>query len=188
MLLALSAALRRFNPSLTLLAISLGFLGIAAYLAFNTAFSILSLSEQYAAANCKSQRAALLAAGQAMLALNRFSNSGAHPGSGGYLSLFLIAASGLIFSGTLLQRNEFSKPTAYIGILANALDLMYCIAFPFVPGFGSERLAVFFIPAAGFFFVVWHFMVGWKLLRQSTWKQNSLPGVEPGRQRDIPIE
>jgi Domain of unknown function (DUF4386) len=165
MMLAVFAALRRSNPSLTLLAISLGFLGIAVYLASNTAFSMLSLSEQYAAANRESQRAALLAAGQALLALNRFSSSGGHPGSGGYLSLFLIAASGLIFSWALLQRDGFSKPTAYCGILANALDLMYCIAFPFVPGFGSEQLAIFFIPAAGFFFVVWHFMLGWTLLR-----------------------
>lgn len=182
MLLALFAVLRQVNPSLTLLATSLGFFGIVVYMASNTAFSMLSLSNQYTAANGESQRAALLAAGQAMLALSRFSSSGAQPGSGGYVSLFLIAATGLIFSVMLLQRKTFSKSTAYCGILANALDLTYCIAFPFVPGSASERLAVFFIPAAGFFFAVWHFMVGWKLLQQSNAKQNVLASVEPGRQ------
>jgi hypothetical protein len=48
MFLALYAALRRANKSYMAIAMTLGFVGIAVYFASNTAFSMLSLSDQYA--------------------------------------------------------------------------------------------------------------------------------------------
>ena len=50
MFLALYVALRRANGSYMAIATILGFVGIAVYFASNTAFSMLSLSDQYAAA------------------------------------------------------------------------------------------------------------------------------------------
>lgn len=166
MLLALFAALRRAYLGFLVIAAALGFLGIATYFSSNTALSMLSLSNQFAASNNDAQRTMLLAAGQSMLALNRFSSAGANPGSGGYLSLLLIAAAGLIFSTVLLRSNIFKKPAAYVGILANVLDLLYCIAFLFSPRAAGEQLAILFIPAAGLFFMIWHIMLGWGLLQQ----------------------
>jgi hypothetical protein len=163
MFLALYAVLRRVNKSYIAIATALGFLGIAVYLASNTAFSMLSLSEQYAAATTDAQRTTLLAAGRALLAINRFSSPGAQPGAGGYMSLLLIAAAGMMTSVLMLRSAVFSRVTAYAGILASALDLAYCIAFAFVPGVDSELLAVCFIPAAGLLWVIWHIMVGWRL-------------------------
>jgi hypothetical protein len=173
--LALYAVLRRVNKSRMAIAATFGFLGIAVYFASNTAFSLLSLSDQYATATTEAQRTLLLAAGQAMLALNRFSSPGAHPGSGGYLSLLLIATAGMMYSTVMLRSNVFRKATAYIGILANALDLAYCIAFAFAPTAVGELLAVLFIPAAGFLFMLWHIMVGWRLFQLGRCEGTILP-------------
>jgi len=163
MFLALYAVLRRTNKSYMVIAVALGLVGIAVYFASNTAFSMLSLSDQYAVSTTDEQRTMLLSAGEALLAINRFTSPGAHPGSGGYLSLFLIASAGMITSIVMLRSNVFNRTTAYVGILASTFDLAYCIAFIFVPSVDSELLAVIFIPIAGLFLMIWHIMAGWKL-------------------------
>jgi hypothetical protein len=163
--LALFVALRRANRSAVTVATGLGLVGIVVYFASNTAFSMLSLSEQYAAATSDAQRTVLLSAGQALLAINRFTNPGAHPGSGGYLSLLLIAVANLVISVVMLRSDLFNRATAYVGILAGAFDLAYCIAYAFVPAVDSHLLAVSFIPAAGLFLMVWHILVGLGLLK-----------------------
>jgi len=169
MLLALYAVLKRANKSYMAIATVLGFLGIAVYFASNTAFSLLSLSDQYAAAATDAHRAMLLAAGEAMLVINRFSDPGSHPGTGGYISLLLIAVAGMITSVVMLRSNVFKRAAAYVGILASAFDLAYCIAFVFLPTVDSELLAILFIPAAGLFLMIWHIMVGWRLCQ--LWKE-----------------
>ena len=174
MFLALYALLRRVNPGQAAVAAVLGLLGIAAYFAANTAFSLLALSDRYAAATAADQQAALLSAGQALLALNRFSLAGAHPGSGGFLSLLLIAAAGMIFSLLMLRGKVFGRAAAVVGIVVSALDLAYCLGFVFLPAVG-EVLAVACIPAAGFFYLVWHVMVGWKLLRLGRVAEKPVP-------------
>ncbi len=163
MFLALYAVLKRANKSYMAIATTLGFLGIAVYFASNTAFSMLSLSDQYAAATTEAQRTMLLSAGEAMLVINRFSDPGAHPGTGGYISLLLIAVAGMITSFVMLRSDLFNRATTYVGILASAFDLAYCIAFIFLPTVDSELLAIIFIPAAGLFLMIWHIMVGWRL-------------------------
>ena len=163
MFLALYAVLKRANKSCMAIATALGFLGIAVYFASNTAFSMLSLSDQYAAATTEAKRNMLLAAGQTMLAISRFSDPGSHPGTGGYMSLLLIAVAGMITSVVMIRSKVFNRATAYVGILASAFDLAYCIAFAFVPTVDSELLAVIFIPAAGLFLMIWHIMVGRRL-------------------------
>jgi hypothetical protein len=164
MLLSLYLALPHVPSRTTLVALVLGFLGVAVYLSSNTAFSILSLSNQYAVSTSETQRALLLPAATALLALNRFSSPGAFPGSGGYVSMFLIAIAGLIFSATLLKNPQFGRWTAFTGIIANSLDLMYCLAFPLSPHAVHEKLAILFIPAAGLFLMAWHILVGMRLL------------------------
>ena len=168
MFLALYAVLKRTNKSCMAIATTLALLGIAVYFASNTAFSMLSLSDQYAAATTEAQRAILLAAGEAMLVINRFTDLGSNPGTGGYISLLLIAAAGMITSFVMLRSEVFNRATAYVGILANGLDLAYCIAFVALPTVNSELLALIFIPAAGLFLMIWHIMVGWRLYQ--LWK------------------
>ncbi|HSM24109.1 MAG TPA: hypothetical protein VK856_04540 [Anaerolineaceae bacterium] len=164
MLLSLYLALNPVQIRTTLIALVLGLLGVAVYLSSNTAISILSLSNQYAISSSETQREILLPAATALLSLNRFSSPGAFPGSGGYVSMFLIAIAGLIFSVTLLKNSHFGRWSAFMGIIANSLDLMYCLVFPFSPITVHEKLALFFIPAAGFFLMVWHILVGLRLI------------------------
>jgi hypothetical protein len=165
MFLALYAVLRRANRSYVAIATALGFLGIGVYFASNTAFSMLSLSDQYAVATTEAQRTTLLGAGEAMLALNRFAGPGSHPGTGGYVSLLLVALAGMITSVVMLRSDLFNRATAYVGILASGLDLAYCIAYAFLPTVDSAVLALLFMPAAGLLLMVWHIMVGWRLYR-----------------------
>ena len=66
--LALYVVLRRVNESLMTIALALGFLEAVAFIVARPALDMLYLSNQYAAATTDAQRAALLAAGEAMLA------------------------------------------------------------------------------------------------------------------------
>ena len=113
MLLALYVALRRVSESFMAIATTLGFFGIAAYFASNTAFNMLSLSDQYAAATTDAQRAMFLSAGQAMLAI--------YQGTAFHVNYILGAVAPLIISVVMLRSGIFSKVTAYMGILANVV-------------------------------------------------------------------
>ena len=163
--LSLYATLNRVNKGYLAVAATFALIGVGVYFASNTALSMLALSDQYAGATTEAHRTQLLSAGEALLVLNRFCGPGAHPGSGGYLSLLLIALAGMITSIIMLRSDLFSRGTAVVGILASGFDLGYCIAYLFVPGVDSVLLVVIFIPAAGLFLMIWHLMVGWRLFR-----------------------
>ena len=64
--LALYVPLRRASESAIVLAAALGSIAIAVYFASNPAVEMLALSESYAAATTDAQRAAFLAAGEAI--------------------------------------------------------------------------------------------------------------------------
>jgi hypothetical protein len=165
MILTLYVAFRRVNKGCMAIAATSGIVGITVYFASNAAFSMLSLSDQYAGATTESQRNVLLSAGEALLAASRFSSPGAHPGTGGYISLLLIAISGMIYSLAMFRSGAFKRTTAIVGMLANGLDLAYCVSFVFLPMVETGILAVIFIPAAGLLFMIWHIMVGWRLYK-----------------------
>ncbi|HYG58219.1 MAG TPA: DUF4386 family protein [Symbiobacteriaceae bacterium] len=116
--LALYLVLRKANQGLMAIATILALLGIGIFLATNNPFSMLSLSNQYAAAATDVERSMLLAAGQALLA-----NTSQRAIGGFNMGLFLVSIAGLIASSVMLLSNAFQKATAYIGILANALSL-----------------------------------------------------------------
>jgi hypothetical protein len=161
MFLALYFALRRYNKSYMSLAVAFGFMGLAVYFASNTALSVLSLSDQYAAATSDAQRSMLLAAGQAIMALNP--PGVIYPGAGNYLSFLLVAVAGLIISLVMLQSAIFGKATAYVGLLASAFDLACCIAIAFQPV--KSPVCVLLIAAAGLLLMVWHILIGLRLIR-----------------------
>jgi hypothetical protein len=112
--LALYIALRRASESFMAIATVLGLISIVLYIASREAtFTMLSLSNQYAAATTDDQRAMFLAAGQAMLAI--------YNGAAFHVSYVLGAAALLIISVVMLRSDVFSKATAYLGIVANVL-------------------------------------------------------------------
>jgi hypothetical protein len=153
----LSAALRRLNRGAVTLALLLAAIAVAVYFASNQAFAMLSLSDQYAAAATDAQRNMLLAAGQALLAIQ---NSNASYGNGIYISYLLINLAGLILAVVMLRSRAFGKLAAWCGILANVFGLGYYITFSF-------SLAVSAIPIsiAAVFLLIWYILTGLKLLR-----------------------
>jgi len=148
MFLALYIVLRRVSQSLMAIAMALVFVGIAAYFPSNTAFSMLSLSDQYATATTDVQRSMLLAAGQATLASLQSSTF--------YVSYILMSAAALIISAVMLRSgNIFSKVTAYVGILASVLGLGL-----FVPTIGLLLSLISLIPT-----VMWYILIARSLFR-----------------------
>ena len=165
MMLSLYLALQHSQSKIPLIAIVISLLGVATYLSSNTALSLLSLSDQYLVSSSELQRSFLLSATTALLALNRFSSPGAYPGSGGYVSLFLIAVAGILFSISIIKTRLFNCWIAYTGMIASILDLIYCLVWLFTPTSVHEKLATACLPAAGFFLMIWHLLIGFQLLR-----------------------
>ncbi len=154
--LGLYAALRRANRSYMTLARMLGFVGIAVYFASNQAFALLSLSDQYAAATTDAQRSMILAAGQALLTMNDFSQGG----GGINLSFYLVTLAGLIIAVIMLRSSIFGKATAYVGIVANVFGLGVVLTLAFAP-------SMTFIPlsASAPFLLIWYILIGLRLLQ-----------------------
>ena len=111
--LALFIALRRVNQSVMAIATVLGLIAIAIIFSARPTFDMLYLSDQFAATTTQAQRALLLAAGEAKLALIYGTAQQTHYVLGS-LALLLISI-------IMLRSNRFSKTTAYMGIIANLL-------------------------------------------------------------------
>jgi len=167
MFLALLIALRRVNRSGMGIAAGLGLIGIVIYFASNQALPLLSLCNQYTTATTATQRATLLADGQALLALNQFSSPGR------YLSLLCIAVAGLLTSIVMLRSDVFKRATAYVGLLAAGLDLAYCLTIVVLPAVDRELLGMCFIPAAGLCLMMWHILMGQRLYRQGRFAEKT---------------
>lgn len=114
--LALYGALKHEAESAMLVALVLGLVGIAAYFSSNTAFEMLTLSNQYAAATSASQQNALMGAGHAELARYR--------GTVFDVYYVLNAAALLIMAGVMLRSQVFSKTTAWFGLIAGVLMII----------------------------------------------------------------
>ncbi len=106
--LALYVVLRKANEGCMAIAMTLALLGIGIFLATNNPFSMLSLSDQYAAATTDAQRSMFLAAGQALLA-----NTNQRAVGGFNMGLFLVSVAGVIVSLVMFRSNSFSRLTAY---------------------------------------------------------------------------
>jgi hypothetical protein len=112
--LALFVALRQASQSLTAIFMVLSIIGGIAFITARPALEMLSLSNQYAAATTDVQRAAFLAAGNAMVAI--------FDGTTFQVSYLLGSITGLIISTVMLRSNIFSKTTAYVRIASSVLD------------------------------------------------------------------
>lgn len=161
MFLALYVALKQSNRSCMTIATAFSLTGIAVYFASNTSFSMLSLSNQYAAATTETQKSVVLAAGQTMLAVNQ--------GMGVYMSFLLLAAASLLVSVVMLRSQLFGNITAYIGVLASVFDLIYCVTFAFMP-----ELDALLLSAAGLCLMFWHILVGRKLYKLNTYNKRGV--------------
>jgi hypothetical protein len=140
------------------------------YFVSNSAFSMLSLSNQYASATTDTQKTTLLAAGREVLAIG-YNPVAVYQSAGFYLSLLLVALAGLILSVVMLQSRIFSKATAYIGIAASLFDLTYIVGIALVPETQVYILGISCIASAGLLLMIWHLLIGLKLYKLSNTSQ-----------------
>jgi hypothetical protein len=162
MSLALYIVLKRSNKTWSLIAITFIFVGMTVYLATNTAFSMLSLSHQYAAATTEAEKFVVLSAGRAMIAISE--------GTGGqYSGMPLAWFAGAILSIIMLGSKAFNKATAWVGILGLGLLLA---SMPFAgytttgtpSAIVSAIIAVTYI-GGGLLSLAWYILVGLRLLK-----------------------
>lgn len=165
MILALYGALRRRDSAWAAVAVPLVMVGVAVYLATNTAFSMLTLSNQYAAATNDAEKASILAAGQTLIAISQ--------GTGGqYLGMPLAWLGGLIVSLVMLRSDDFSRLTAWVGILGLGL-LLASVPFAGYTTAGEPTAAVSAIVAVtyvggGLLSLAWYILIGLRLLKLRT--------------------
>jgi hypothetical protein len=153
---ALFGALRQVNQPYAALALIMFIIGVAVFYATNRAFSMLELSNQYAAAATDRQRMAVEAAGQALLATGR-----SHaPGT--FLAFFFLEISGMGMSWVMLRSRVFSRVNAYAGLIGFGLLLAYEISASFIPAVQS---ALVLTMLGGLAVMVWYLLIARQLFR-----------------------
>ncbi len=160
--LALLATLWKAGKSMMAVATASAFIGIATYLTTNIAFSMLSLSHEYAAATTEAQKSLILAAGQTLIATSE--STGTYAGS-------FVWIAALIISLVMLRSNMFGKMTAYVGIVGFALLLIgvpfssYTSVSPEGPGPMVMVIIAIQYAGGGILSMIWYFLVGRRLLQ-----------------------
>jgi hypothetical protein len=145
--LAFYAALRRVDHSLTALFLALSIVGSACFIMARPALEMLLLSGEYTVATSDAQRAALLAAGEGMVATFH--------GTAFQVSYILGAVTGFVLSAVMLKSAVFSKTAAYLRLASSVLD--FGIFIPVVGLFISLFSVVFLL--------VFNILIGRRLLQ-----------------------
>jgi hypothetical protein len=151
-ILALYLILHRKSESVMLVAAAFFFIGIIDFFATNTSFSMLTLSQHYAAATTDAERTILLAAGQTMLTLfneNAF-----------LVSYVIVSASWLMISLIMLNSGIFSRTTAWAGILAGGTGIVAVILEHVSANQAVLAVSIAFYFAAIVFLLVWVILTG----------------------------
>jgi hypothetical protein len=146
--LAVYFVLRKAAESAMLIALIFGIVGVAAYFASNTAFEMLSLSNQYAVATTEPQKTMFLTAGQVMLET--------YKGTAFDIYYVLNTIVLFIFSPVMLRSKLFSNIAAYLGFLAGLLMIV-----PSTAG----TLGLYFSLASLIPWAIWLVLVGQRLLQ-----------------------
>jgi hypothetical protein len=138
------------RPYATLAAL-IAMLGVAVFYATNRAFAMWDLSSRYAAATTDAQRAAIEAAGLAMLAVGKSHSPGT------FLGFFLLEAAGVMMAAVMLRSGIFGRAAAVAGLLGFGLLALFEVTSSFVLGLGSLTmiLAVF----GGLSAMVWYVLI-----------------------------
>lgn len=110
--LAVFTVLRRIYPTPVTIGLLLGAVGMAAYMASNTSFEMLSLANAYATADAPGQ-IALLGAGEAMLAV--------FEGTAFDIYYVLSAVALFLFAGSMIRSQLFSLAAGVWGLAAAVL-------------------------------------------------------------------
>jgi len=156
---ALYVALRRFSPIYAALATVFTLIAVSGTFANESTFSLFHLGEKYMIAT-EAQRAQLVAAGEAVIASDMWNSTAAYMGG------ILLQGSGVMISVIMLRSKDFSKVTAYAGLLGNGLDLIQHLIHHFAPTIATS-ISMFM----GLFYFVWFPMLAWDFFKLSRSKE-----------------
>jgi hypothetical protein len=123
-------------------------------LANESAFSMIHLGDLHAAASSAAQQEQLLAAGEAVIAANMWNSTA------GFLAGIFMQGSFVFISFVMLRGQDFSKGTAYTGILSNGLDFIHVFVALFAPALAATLLSI-----GGVFYLFWFVLLGRDLIR-----------------------
>ena len=150
-------ALRQSGPAAGL-AVMLGVIGAAVFVANNPALPMLGLAGDYASAD-PARRILVSAAGEAILA------RGAH-GSAGVLPGFLLATvANIVLSAGMLRSKLFGRPTGVLGLAGNLLLAAYLVLVTFLPQVRAAAMA--FAAPGGLLAIAWTILTAIGLIRLS---------------------
>jgi hypothetical protein len=144
---ALYAALRRESPVFTALATLFTIMAVTEVFATESTFSLHHLGNQFITAS-EAQRAQLIAAAEAVIASDMWNSSGAYMGG------ILLQGSGMMVSLIMLRSKDFSKVTAYAGLIGNGIDLIQHILHPLAPSIVAPAKMLM-----GVFYLTWYPML-----------------------------
>lgn len=160
LLLGLYAALRGMNRTAAGLALAGGWLGVAVAFASNRSLAMLRLSRHYAAAVGTVERDALLATGEALLAVDNPATVQA--GSGETAALLLITLSAIMMAVLMRHHPAFGRRTAWLGIAAEGIQMGTFAALTLAP---SPALLALPPSLAAPLRLVWYLLVGRRLIQ-----------------------
>jgi hypothetical protein len=115
---------------------------------------MVNLSDRYAAASSAAQQEQLLAVGEAVLAANMWNSTA------GFLAGIFMQGGFVFISFVMLRGQDFSKGTAYTGILSNGLDFIHLFVALFAPALAATLLAI-----GGVFYLFWFVLLGRDLVK-----------------------
>ncbi|MBN1920857.1 MAG: hypothetical protein JW892_06410 [Anaerolineae bacterium] len=165
--LALAMALKKAQPGLILLALTVALLGIGVFLATNNPFAMLALSKRYAAATSAAEKSTLLAAGQALLA-----HTNQRAVGGFNMALFLVSIAGLLMACNMRRSAAFGSATALVGILAHTLSLADYLRQALT---ASPIVALIIIVPNALLLIAWYILVGRKFAQLGRPGATNLP-------------
>jgi len=151
--LCLYNILRKDHAGFAALAALAAFVGLTILIVIHPAYSIVQLSNQYAAAAEETRRAALVSAAQMKMA---------EAGAGLNIGGFLLEGAAVIFSILMLRSKPFGKTTAWLGIAGHGLDFFRTVLnLAFVP----EKISAVLLMVGGLPQFIWLILVGLKLIQ-----------------------
>jgi hypothetical protein len=139
--LALYVSLKQVNESYALIALALGLISVVLLIPSRPIIELFSLSRSYTSATTEAAKSQYLAAGTSLLAM--------FDGIGWFMNTLLGALSLLISSILMLKSNIYSKSTAYVGIITNAVICGF-----FIP---SISIFLLFLSLPGY--MIWYFLL-----------------------------
>jgi hypothetical protein len=169
MSLALFGVFRRDHEPWAGLALILSIVGASVYLAGNTGFAMLRLSEEYAAATNEAQRGAIEAAGRAMLAMGESHTPGT------FVAFLFLEVGGILMSILMLDHESFGRGVGITGIVGNGLLLSFEAVSDFIPALFDASLAI--AGVGGLLSMAWYVLTARGLFRQARAGANGGLGV-----------